>query len=109
MPSGGIIPASSLPQAQWAPDSVSMPWRKWNDQNTVITEYEYFFPKDTPTDWATMAQATKHTFTVAGVKVDRVPEQFSTNRSGRIIGRWMVVAPLLEGYRDDYGALCSSH
>lgn len=109
MTPSGFVPASSLSQAQWAREPVSMPWRKWNDRNTVITEYEYFYPKDNETDWSTVAQATKHSFTVAGVQIDRVPEQVSTTRNGRIIGRWLVVAPLMEGYHDDYGTFCSSH
>jgi hypothetical protein len=104
---GVWIVSKPLSQPQWGTQPTTMPWRKWNDRDRIISEYEFFFPSNSSgTDWETIAKATTHSFKVAGVEVSQVPDQVYTVRSGRVLGRWLVHVPLLEGF--DANGECTS-
>ena len=40
-----------LTREQWSQQPTAMPWRKANDRNQILVEYEFFFPAGTSTDW----------------------------------------------------------
>ena len=40
-----------LTREQWSQQPTTMPWRKANDRNQILVEYEFFFPPGTNTDW----------------------------------------------------------
>ena len=96
-----------LTEAQWSAQPTAMPWRRWDDRDRVIAEYEFFYPEsDTNTDWSSIARATAHSFSVSGVAVSRPPDEVYTLRSGRITGRWSTIVPFMEGFESEDGWGC---
>ena len=50
--------------------------------------------------WKTIAKVTTHNFTVASVAVFRPPDEVTTVQGERILGRWSVTVPVVEGYAE---------
>ena len=88
-----------LTEPQWGKLPVGLPWRRSSDRNWVVSEYQFFFPlKGVNQDWETVARTTVHSFAVAGIPVSRAPDEAYTVKSGRVLGRWLVHVPMLEGF-----------
>ena len=106
---GVWLVSKPLTAPQWGRASMALPWRKWNNRDQVVVEYEFFCPSSkSDTKWEDVAKGTVHLFTVAGIPVSRVPDEAYTLRSGRVVGRWIVSAPLLEGFEVE-GSKCALH
>ena len=97
---GMWVVRAPLAEPGWSEAPYRAARRSREDRNVVLIEYEFFFPPGSTADWAATARRTPRGFTLGRRDVPPAPpaEVIRIGPNNRIVGRWSVVDPFVEGY-----------